>query len=76
MSVFAENRGGAMVISTLVETGRVRVELECSNSRGMSQTAAAQPGTRSSPRQQFSENWKSQKIDRRVGLENKTEFWF
>ena len=59
MSVFAENRGGAMVISTLVETGRVRVELECSNSRGMSQTAAAQPGTRSSPRQQFSENWKS-----------------
>ena len=34
-----------MVISTLVETGPgwLRVELKCSNSRGMSQTAAAQP---------------------------------
>ena len=56
MSVFAENRWGiAMVISTLVETGPgwLRVELNCSNSRGMSQIAAAGPARAPPPANRF-----------------------
>ena len=56
MSVFAENRWGiAMVISTLVETGPgwPRVELNCSNSRGMSQIAAAGPARAPPPANSF-----------------------
>ena len=74
MSVFAENRGDGNLHIGGNWPGLAPRRTELFKFPGNVTNCCCRPRTCSSPRQQFSENWKSQKFDR-VGRTGIFEFW-